>query len=141
MRKLFFIFIAVIFPILIGALKSCSKEPHFEYKEYLIQVDSIKVPPIINVGIPFQIEFYGTISYSGCSEFSHFTVTRSDFEIGIEAWKLSTVPNPGFIIACPAVMVYLDGEILEYQLDDPGVYEIKIKRPDRTFLRKRITVT
>jgi hypothetical protein len=134
MNKLKYIFIIGLLPIIIGVLPSCPKDPVID--EYLIQIDSIKVPSNINTGIPFQIEFYGTISVMGCSGFSHFTVTRSGLEILIEVWKWVDVDA----IACPAVIVYLDGEILDYQLNDPGSYLLKIKQPDKTFLTKSITV-
>lgn len=52
--------------------------------------------------------------------------------INIEAWKNSKV-NP---VACPAVMVYLDQDIIISQESFPANFIIKVKQPDGSYLEK-----
>lgn len=136
MKRYFVILLVAVGTILIGCLTNCSREYKAYYREYLIFVDSIKVPDNINSGIPFHIEFYGTISVTGCSGFSHFSTNLSDTVLYIEAWKWLEISA----VACPAIIVKLDGETLEYQLDVPGSYQIKILQPDFSFLIENIEV-
>jgi hypothetical protein len=128
------IFVVILIVFSAGLFSNCSDNP--TYRDYLIKVDSIKTPISITAGNAFQIEFFGTISPSGCAVFSHFTTIQSGSEIIIEAWKTVEV-DP---VTCPTVMVYLDGELLDYTLANQGNYIIKIKQPDNTFLIESITV-
>ena len=134
MRSLSVVFIIFVLALSIGPLTSCSNDPIIE--KFLIKVDSIKMPPDVQVGNNFKIEFFGTISSNGCSSFSHFTVKQSDSVISIEAWKNVEIDA----VICPTVMVYLDGEKLALDIETPGTYLIKIKQPDNTFLEEYITV-
>jgi len=128
------VYFVFLLALSIGPFTSCSNDPIID--EFLIKVDSIKVPTVVSVGTQFKIEFFGTISTDGCSAFSHFTVNQSNSEILIEAWKEVEIDA----VICPTVMVYLDGEMLDYYLEIPGTYLIKIKQPDNTFLEEYITV-
>ncbi|MFO7852624.1 MAG: hypothetical protein ACQERS_11965 [Bacteroidota bacterium] len=70
-----YILLILAIPLLIGIFESCSKDSMT--KEYLIKIDNLIAPTTINAGIPFQMEFYGIISYGGCAGFSHFSVELS----------------------------------------------------------------
>jgi hypothetical protein len=42
--------------------------------------------------------------------------------------------------ACPTVMVYLNGEKLDYSVNKSGSFLIKINQPDSSFLEREITI-
>jgi len=128
----------IILPILIWVtanLSSCSKEPRF--KDFLIQVDSIKadIATIYSesfVGYLVEIDIYGIISYDGCSSFSHCNTYVKDNDLIIEAWKTSDTEA----IICPTVMVYLDQHVTFDRDKLPDSFNIKVKQPDGSLLRK-----
>jgi len=130
----------IVLPILIWVtanLSSCSKEPR--YKDFLIQVDSIKadIATIYSetfVGSLVEIDIYGIISYNGCSSFSHCDTYVKDNDLIIEAWKTSDTEA----IVCPTVMVYLDQHITYDRDKLPDTFNIKVKQPDGTFLVKKM---
>jgi hypothetical protein len=103
---------------------------------YLIKVDSIHLSGIISSNVPFEIEFFGTIAGDGCHTFDSFTQSLINKDINIEAWGNYTDYNG----ACPAVLVYLTGHNLTLTLPSSGIYNIKIRQPDNSFLTKQITV-
>ena len=117
---------------IIACLVNCSKEP--AYEESLIKVDSLRIESVPTTGTSalFSIHLYGTISYNGCSSYSHYKSYWQNQDFIIEAWKNVKV-NP---IACPAVMVYLDQTIIYNRDSFPSNFIIKIKQPDGSFLEK-----
>ena len=118
--------IVIFLTFSIGSFTNCS-DP--SYRRFLIGVDSIKVTPEIIASMPFQIEFYGLIGRSDCVKFSHFHVNFYGSEIQIEAWKKLKYPAE----FCKTEVVTLDGEILNYEIDTPGEYQILIRHPNRGF--------
>ncbi len=130
----------IALPILIwltANLSSCSKEPR--YKDFLIQVDSIKavIATIYSetfVGSLVEIDIYGIISYNGCSSFSHCNTYVKDNDLIIEAWKTSVTDAT----ICPTVMVYLDQHITYNRDKLPDSFNIKVKQPDGSFIVKKM---
>jgi hypothetical protein len=122
--------------MLLSILSSCEDKHDPNYESFLIQVDSIQTPDNITINEPFDIIFYGTIGTNGCYQLSRFETEKHGNNITINAWgkfdKKSRV--------CPAVMVYLDNQKLNYQINEKGTYTIKINRPDNNFLVKQISV-
>jgi len=126
----------IILPISIWVtanLSSCSKEPRF--KDFLIQVDSINadIATIYSetfVGTLVEIDIFGTISYNGCSRFSHCNTYIKDNDLIIEAWKTRDTEA----ILCPTVMVYLDQHVTFDRDKLPDSFNIKVKQPDGSFL-------
>jgi hypothetical protein len=117
---------------LITTFASCTKEP--EYKEYLIQVDSLTIsyPETLLYSGLFEINVYGTISFNGCSSFSHFNISRQNQDVIIEAWKNVQVNAT----VCPTVMVYLNHKILCNRDSLPENFTIKVRQPDGSYLEK-----
>lgn len=103
---------------------------------FLIKVDSIQAPSEATMNIPFTIAFFGTVGTNGCYSFSDIVMNHSGHNIDIETW--GKFNNPGG--ACPAVMVYLDGLTVNISIDYPGIYKIRIKQPDGSFIEKELTV-
>jgi hypothetical protein len=126
--------LGIIFLIISGLFATCETKPENGY--YLIEVDSISVPNDLFAGVPFEISFYGIISYNGCSRFSHFNQAQVGDEIIQEAWKEVDLQA----IVCPTVMVYLNGQKLDYTVNLPGDYLIKIRQPNYTFMEKQIVI-
>ena len=116
-------------------LFSCDKAPK-KLDPYLIKVDSIHLPEIISSNIPFEIEFFGKIAGDGCHIFEEFNQSLVNNDINIEAWG-NYLEYTG---VCPTVEVYLTGHNLTVTLPSSGIYNIKIKQPDNSFLAIQITV-
>jgi len=135
--KSFKIQIIIFYSIfLFGIFSSCEKEQVPNYEFFLIKVDSIQVPENIIANEPFDIIFYGTVGTNGCKQFSDFRTEKQNNDIMIEAWgKFDKNSN-----ICPAVMVYLDGEKLNYLIKEKGNYTFKIKQTDDNYFEKQISV-
>lgn len=131
-RSLVHIFVLLI---TILSLISCNKDLSTG-SDFLIKVDSIKVPDVVTSSTPFDIEFFGTISYNGCVSFKTFNTIMNNKEITIEAWATYQKND----ITCPDVMVYLDGQKLKLTISFPGSYHIIIKGPGGAVISRQITV-
>ncbi len=122
--------------LLYGIFSSCKKEQELNYDFFLIKVDSIQIPENIVANESFDIIFYGTIGTNGCKQFSEFRTEKSNNEIIVEAWgKFDKKSN-----ICPEVMVYLDGEKLNYLIKEKGNYTFRIKQTDDNSFDQQISV-
>lgn len=134
----FFKILFVLLPFLL--FTSCERKPDYEpdyepaYEAFLIKVDKIEIPNSLSSNVPFDISFFGIIG-DGCYSFLKFEKSKSNNEILISVWGNHYIgPNP-----CTAILINLR-EKLNYIIETPGVYLIKIKQPDNTYLEKQITV-
>lgn len=114
---------------------SCKKDLSTS-SDFLIAVDSIQVPGVVNSAKPFNVEFFGTISFNGCVSFKTFNTVINKNEIIIEAWATYDKNDR----TCPDVMVYLNGQKLNLTIPFPGSYYIIIKGPGGAVLSRQITV-
>lgn len=106
------------------------------FEAFLIKVDSISIPQAISSGTPFNIGFFGTIGGDGCHTFKEFKQTSESNNIILEAWGNLDVQST----ACTTVMMFLGGRSMPLTIQTPGVYNLKVKQPDNTFLIRQITV-
>jgi hypothetical protein len=121
-------------PFLILLIGACENKA--DYKSFLVKVDSVQVPTAITSNTPFEIKFYGTISTNGCSSFTNFDVKEESNNIVIEAWAKADLNA----FACPTVIVYLTGHNMTYTIPNKGIYNLKIKQPDNSYLEKQIMI-
>jgi hypothetical protein len=121
-------------PFLILLIGACENKA--DYKSFLVKVDSVQVPTAITSNTPFEIKFYGTISPNGCSSFTNFDVKEESNNIVIEAWAKADLRSS----ICPSVIISLTGHNLTYTVPDKGIYVLKIKQPDNSYLEKAITI-
>jgi hypothetical protein len=127
------LFISLLF---LGIMFSCEDPNAPDYEYFMIKVDSIQIPEIILANETFEIQLFGLIANSGCSQFSEFKTGKQGENIIIEAWGKR---NKNAVV-CPGVEVYLQKEKLLYRISEKGKYTLKIKQPDGTFLMKEILV-
>ena len=114
----------LLLPVIYGLLfTSCNKENETDYTYFLIEVDSIQIPNYISTSESFDFILFGIIGTNGCQQFHELKIEQKGNEIFIEAWGKSAV-NAN---ACPAVMVYLENERLNYSIHEKGTYTINIK--------------
>ena len=106
------------------------------YQIFLIKVDSIQVPNALVAKESFDINFFGTIGSNSCFSFSSFNVKQENANILIEAWGKAE----SNVSLTQPVMVYLTGHKVNYNIQIPGTYNIKIKQPDNTYLEKQIDI-
>lgn len=124
--------IALLYFTLIAT--SCKETEDYDY--FLVKVDSVLIPDAINANEPFEVKLSGIIGYNGCSSFERFITERQDSMIFVEAWgKLKTNSN-----ICPDAVVGLNKEKLKYVIDGEGIYTLKVKQPDGTYLDWQIEV-
>ncbi len=136
MRTFKILLLTLVSGILSVSLSSCDDQRDFDYKYYLIRVDSVHMPQQITVKDTLSIEFFGTVGTDGCHSFSDFVTEKTDQTIFVEAWGKVVKGS----LMCPTVMVFLDGETLEYTFEKPGDYTIKIVQPEGDFLVKQVTL-
>jgi hypothetical protein len=104
--------------------------------DFMIHVDSIRVPETVSQAESFDIEFFGVIGFNGCYSFKTFNRLIKGNEITIEVF--GTIDNMSRV--CPDALVTLDGIKLATTITIPGTYLIIIKEPDSYSLVKQITV-
>jgi hypothetical protein len=124
----------VLLPFLL--FTSCEPKPDYQppYEPFLIKVDKIEVPISLSSNVAFDISFFGIIG-NGCDSFLKFEKSQSNNEILISVWGNHYIgPNP-----CTDILMNLR-EKLNYIIGSPGVYVIKVKQPDDTYLEKQITI-
>ena len=129
----------LVFTILIfsfGTFLSCEESHETEYTFFLVQIDSVLIPDNIVAKSPIDISFYGTISNSGYTQFSHFSTEKLDNNLIIECWaKRDKNASIG-----PAWVTLLKGEKLRYSFESSGDYLLRIKQPDNSFFEGEIKI-
>jgi hypothetical protein len=114
---------------------SCTKEP-FTSSDFMIKVDSIKLPDIITAGTPFDMEFFGIVGSDGCFSFKTFKRSSQNQTIVIEAWGTYAKTGEN----CTGPVVTMDGIKLNISFPVPGNYTIYVREPDTYALARQITV-
>lgn len=104
--------------------------------DFIIRVDSVKIPDTVSSATPFDIVFFGTIGFNSCYSFKTFNRVVKDNDIKIQAWGTLDYKEG----KCPEGLVSLNGQILKLTIPLPGTYRIVIKEPEDYTLVKQITV-
>lgn len=99
-------------------------------------VDSLSHQDTISVSDTLKIKFYGFVGPDGCHKFSHFEAHKQTNELELTVWG----SKPNFQTACPAVLVYLDGEEYKTVFNQIGNHQIKINQPDNSILLDSVYV-
>jgi hypothetical protein len=132
------IFVLILFITFCQFFKSCESGSYrglyeTEWESVWAKVDSIHIPSEIKSTIPFAMEFFGTIGNNGCCRDCGYIVgspNNNDFILKIYGnYKLQD-KNCSGMMDCSIKMAF----------PSPGIYTLKIKQPDSTFLVKQITV-
>lgn len=131
--RLYLLFILVILS-LVGFF-SCLKDSN-NTNDFLIRVDSVKAPEIVTSGIPFDIQFFGTIGFDDCTSLLNINQVIIENDINIEALGRFEYKNR----TCNSTLVTLNGIKLSIKLSVPGVYRLLIAEPENSTLVKAITV-
>ncbi len=113
----------------------CSTEPDKSPELFKVKVDSISRTPFGATGDTLVVKVYGTIGNDGCCSFSRFEDIKQPLQLDLTVWgqRISSV-------ACPAVMVYLDGREYKWIATQQGWFIINIHQPDNTLLRDSIVI-
>jgi hypothetical protein len=120
--------------IMIYLLSSCLEDA-YTFDTFLVKIDSFQLPETMTAKTTFEVRFFGTVGNNGCISFEGFNQNLINKDIEIEAWGRYDNRNN----TCPEVMVYLDKN-LEITIPVAGVYNLKIKQPDKSYLERSITV-
>lgn len=116
-------------------LISCNTKSYTHYS-YLVKVDSIHVPQNLTANTPFVIDCFGFVGPDGCYSFESFNqVITTTNDIMVEAWATYRSDSE----TCTSVLVYLNGH-LNLTIPAAGIYNLKIKQPDNTYLERQLTV-
>jgi hypothetical protein len=126
--------LAIVIVIFIGLL-SCHDDSSSS-DDFMVKVDSFKVPAEVTSATPFDVVFYGTIGLNGCYSFKTFNQVIKGNDISIEVWGTFDYKTG----TCPEELVSLDGYKLNLSIPFPGTYRIIIKEPADYTLVRQITV-
>jgi hypothetical protein len=114
-------------------LQSCSSKSSVTNEStVMLKIDSVNVPATIKTNIPFQIEFFSTSGNNGCYFSGGSTFATHDNDLIFRIYGIFSSQTK----SCPDIIGYS----YNMNLSLPGLYNIKIKQPDSTFLVKQITV-
>ena len=102
---------------------------------FQVKIDSISHPSSVALGDTADIRFFGVVGPDGCDSFSHFLVIRQPASVDFAVWGKRSQAN-----ACPAVMVYLDGNSYGYIPSQQGMLQISIHQPDGSTLKDSLLV-
>ena len=116
-------------------LASCDKPVDNGPTQFIVRVDSIAHTSYAASNDSITVQFFGTIGSDGCCSFSHFETTRQPLQLDVTVWGQRTAA-----IACPAVMVYLNGKEYKFFLGEMGWFKINIHQPDGSVMRDSIFV-
>ncbi|MBK9099053.1 MAG: hypothetical protein IPM14_13210 [bacterium] len=117
-------------PIAMLILSACSTEPEYNYIEYKIKVDSLVHPNSILLGDTLLIKFYGFVGPDGCHTISRFEEIKKPEEVEIQVWG----KKPDFPTVCSAVIVEMRGTIRKVVPEQQGLFLVKVKQPDNSYL-------
>lgn len=120
--------------ILTFSFSNCNKET---VTKFLIEVDSIVMSDTIYIPELLIVELYGTIGNTGCYEFSNLKFEQNDTTITMEVWGKKTESKN---LACPDVLVLLDGMTVQIDFNTEGSYVIEVKLPDNRKLSESVVV-
>jgi hypothetical protein len=129
------LFLLLIFIFLSFGTLACHKD-NAGSNDFLIGIDSVKLPVEVNQGVSFDIHFYGTIGFSDCYSFKTFNRRLTGNEITIECYGTYEDKNG----KCLERLVTMDGMVLNMSVMVPGKYIIIIKEPDSSSIVEQITV-
>ena len=115
-------------------LVSCHDDAEHEY--FLIAVDSISVPEIIQANQPFDVNFFGYVGSSGCYSFDRFIMDERNDTITVEVWGKYKRGTD----SCPTAEVELGGKKLNCLVSRPGYHLFIIKNPDGSTVNHMINV-
>lgn len=125
----------VIIVVIFVGLLSCHDNSDSS-NDFIVKVDSFKVPAAVKSATPFDVLFYGTIGRNGCYSFKTFNKVVKGNDISIEVWGTFDYKTG----SCPDELVSLDGIKLNLTIPFPGTYRIIIKEPADYSLVSQITV-
>lgn len=120
--------------VTLTGLSSCI-ENSSSSNDFMVKVDSFKVPEAVASSTPFDVVFYGTVGFNGCYSFKTFNRIIKGNDITVEVWGTWDYKSG----TCPDVLVSLDGIKLNLTIPIPGTYRIIVKEPaDYTLVRQII---
>jgi hypothetical protein len=132
-KKSYFLFLSVLIVSL--SFSACHLESDTN-NDFLIKVDSIHTPAIINSGKPFNVVFYGTVGFNVCYSLTNFDYDYNGNDIDIQVRGTFSYKEG----KCPEGIVTINGQELSLTVQLPGDYRIIILQPDNSVLIKQITV-
>ncbi len=113
----------------------CSTQTEVGTTRFTVKVDSLQHPSSVALNDTIAIRLFGIIGGDGCHSFSHFQDTKQPLRLDLTVWGQFTPAS-----ACPAVMVYLDGNEYRVIASQQGTLLINIHQPDGTTLVDSIQV-
>ncbi len=114
---------------------SCQKSVDNPMTEFVVRVDSVVHATFAASNDTIPLRFFGTIGPDGCHSFSHFAVERSTLQLDITVWG-----QRSNALACPLVMVYLDGRHYDFVPGQMGWFKFNVHQPDGSIIRDSILV-
>ena len=116
-------------------LLSCSVVPDENSERFIIKLDSIQVPSIIEKDDTLWIRCHGTVGTNGGYSFAYFEDELELLRLDLTVWG-----KYGPARAHTDVMVYLEGREYHLVVTRRGQLEIRAHQPDGSVLKRTVLV-
>jgi hypothetical protein len=102
-------------------------------ESFVIQIDSVEAPAIVQPNTAFDVRFWGTVGSNGCYAFHHFETQRTTDRLDVTAMGTHTV---GDDIACTMAIVELRGKPLSVSKLEADSLRIVVHQPNGSTIMK-----
>ena len=116
-------------------LFSCSVVPDENSELFIVKVDSIQVPSIVEKDDTLRIRCHGTVGTNGGYSFAYFEDELESLRLDLTLWGKYDSAR-----AHTDVMVYLEGKEYHLVVTRRGQLEIRIHQPDGSAVKKTVLV-
>ena len=105
---------------------------------YRIQIDSVSAPAtIVYNADTLELKLWGKIGDDTCHSFAHFQAVQDSSGLEFVVWGFF---NPAYRKFCPSADVQLAGREFRVRPLRRGIFNVTIRQPDGTLLKKFIEV-
>jgi hypothetical protein len=116
-------------------LFSCSVIPDENSELFIVKVDSMQVPSIVEKDDTLRMRCHGTVGTNGGYSFAHFEDELESLKLELTVWG-KYIPAR----AHTDVMVYLEGEEYHLVVTRRGQLEIRVHQPDGSVVKRTVLV-
>jgi hypothetical protein len=102
---------------------------------FIVKVDSVQSPQSVHLNETMSFALFGIVGPDGAYSFSHIQARKTALHTDLTVWGKRRDAG-----AHHTAVVMLEGVFYRERATVPGLFELTVQQPDRTFLRYRVLV-